>query len=164
VLSFPNSYDFFCFASDKSLEQFYEGIIKDWQIKPTLISSYKEIDKFLSKGRVPIIIDLIFREYCPECKQLMPPGRPPLKCHCGEEVRLGYIPLYELPRTPKGLIIAPPELPNKTMKLLRWKGWKVSRFKEDASVFDLFNFIEGIVNGTHKKKEDITREATDQVC
>jgi len=116
-----------------------------------ILKSHDDVEGHLS-SKIPVIIDPIFREYCPRCKELMPPGKPPLKCHCGELVRLGYIPLYNIPKTKFGYIFAPAELPKKASQALRAKGWRVVRLSEEINIFTLRDFIFNYI-----KEKEIAR-------
>ncbi len=140
--SFPDSFKFFCFSDDPLSKQLYDNIFKKHNIDVTTLSTYHD---FICKEKIPVIIDIIFREYCPACKKLMPQGKPPIKCYCGEEVRLGYIPIFELPKTNYGFIIGPYELPSKAVKALRKKGWRVAKIREDQQILELIDFIKNYV-------------------
>jgi hypothetical protein len=98
-------------------------------------------------NKVPIVIDIFFKEYCPICGELMPPGTPPLECYCGEIIRLGYIPLYNLPRIKFGYAIVANEFPKKSIKALRSKGWKALRIPEDTQTERLKPAIMELITG-----------------
>lgn len=161
---FPDSFKFFCFAEDQLSRTFYEKVFSKSNIEIEIFESYGHLEIDKRDKSIPIIVDIFFKEYCPVCKKLMPPGRPPMQCSCGKMVRLGYIPIYELPKTKFGFVIAPYELPSKSMKALRKKGWRVTRVGENQSVLDLTAFIKCyVMEGTSDGKKTVSRKDSNEI-
>lgn len=150
---FPDSFNFFCLSTNEVGQILYKGIFSHKNISINFLDSYRNVETYQAKKSIPIVVDLIFSQYCPECKELMPPGKPPMTCRCGAKVRIGYIPLYELPKTFKGYVVAPPELPKETISALRRKGWTVKKYNSKSSVFDIVSFIEDMI-GEQKNNEE----------
>lgn len=133
-----NKYQLIVIADGSVTRTLYNNVFEKDSL--LILKTHDEVEGSLT-SKIPVIIDPIFREYCPRCKELMPPGKPPLQCHCGELVRLGYIPLYNLPKTKFGYIFAPSELPKKASQALRAKGWRVVRLNEEINIFTLRDFV-----------------------
>ena len=145
-----NKYQLIVIADGTVTRTLYNNVFEKDSL--VILKDYDEVEESFSQ-KIPIIVDPIFREYCPRCKELMPPGKPPLKCHCGEMVRLGYIPMYNLPKVKFGYIFAPAELPKKASKALRAKGWRVVKLDEAIDIFSLRSFIVDYI----KEKEVVRR-------
>lgn len=136
--SIISKYQFIIIADTALSRNLYNNIFENDTL--TLINEYSEVEDICSH-KTPVVVDPVFRQFCPKCKGLMPPGKPPMKCHCGENVRLGYIPLYNLPKIKFGYVFASSELPKKPIQALRAKGWRVVKVKDTINVFNLRDYV-----------------------
>lgn len=150
---FPDSFNFFCLSTNEVSRILYNGIFSHSNISIDFVDSYRSVEIYQSKKKIPIVVDLVFSQHCPDCKSLLPPGKPPINCSCGSKVRIGYISLYELPKTFIGYIVAPPELPKETINALKKKGWTVKKYNSKDSIFDIVSFIKDMI-GEQKNNEE----------
>jgi len=138
VKTLISKYQFIIIADTTLSRNLYNNIFEHDSL--TFVNDYSEIETSYLFN-TPVVIDPVFKQFCPKCKGLMPPGKPPMKCHCGENVRLGYIPLYNLPKVKFGYLFASSELPKKPIQALRAKGWRVVKVKDNISVFNLRDYV-----------------------